>query len=174
MRRQLLIGLAAVLVAACASPRRGPTLVRVERGGLLYQGVSVLTTDSTRLFVAVRITNVSREPKTLQFPDGCVVLLQLARDSAATRLVWDQGRVAVCTQALVGVDLRPREAISYSGSAAMADIRSDSVPPGRYFVFAILRPNQDTVRVPAGIVVLPQPRSTGTSAAASRVRSGDP
>jgi hypothetical protein len=145
--------------AACAPAPRGASVpTRVERDGLVFQGVSTMTPDSSRVFVAVRITNNGRQTRTVQFPDGCVVLLRLARDSTVARPVWDQSRVAMCTQGLVGVELRPREAISYSGSAAVAEIRSDSVPPGRYFVVAFLRPNGDSVRVPAGAVVLPRAR----------------
>jgi len=92
------------------------------------------------------------EPVEIRFPDGCVVLLRAYRsEDRSGQPAWDPMRGSLfCTMILVEFTLSPGESREFQATASAPEILGDSLPAGRYFFTALLRPNGGTVEVPAG------------------------
>src|SRR5690606_2756215 len=61
-----------------------------------------------------------------------------------------QQRGAFCTMQLVELDLAPGESREFQASTRADEILGDSLPVGRYYFTALLRPNGRAGEVPAG------------------------
>ena len=63
---------------------------------------------------------------------------------------WDQERDIVCTLQLLLLDVAPGQTRAVEGRATAHDILGDSLPNGRYYLTAVLRPDNQVVVVDAG------------------------
>ena len=114
-----------------------------QTDGITYRVTSFNIAESfpVQLQITVEIENESTTSQSVTFPDGCVVLVR-AYDGG-TEPVWDEGRTAACTQALVQVSLAPGESAEFhSGMLSAATILGDSLPNGEYRIAAYLRPGK--------------------------------
>ena len=153
--------LAICIVGACAQPPDpalpGAPAAAVTRNGVEYSAETLVMESfpvQLRTNVAIRAPDA---PQTLELPGGCPVQLAVYRDEGRTRLVWDQQRVAVCTMQLLQLRVTSRAQV-VAGGASAGVILGDSLPDGRYWLEAVLRPNNEVVRVPAGFADLAVPR----------------
>ncbi len=158
------IGAAGLMVAgaaACGSPvdglRSGPP------GGeaISYSARTVLLESypvQIRTWVDVR--NDASTPQTVEFPDGCVVVIRAYRDAARTGApAWDQFRRVGCRMAIVPVTVQPGETEQIGAPTVSArDVLGDSVPDGRYWLSAVIRPGGERLELPAGQADLAVPR----------------
>jgi len=111
----------------------------------------IAETAPPTVYATARVENTSSSRQDITFPDGCVVLLRAYRDAArAGAPAWDQQRDAMCTMQLVELSLAPGESREFLASARADQILGDSLPAGRYYFTAVLRPNGRVVEVPAG------------------------
>ena len=105
-----------------------------------------------QLRITVELENESATPKSVTFPDGCVVLMR-AYDEG-TEADWDMANTVACTLALVEVDLAPGESRTFdTGLVSATTILGDNLPDGEYRITAYLRPGQ-IVELEAGVVDL--------------------
>ena len=114
-----------------------------QTDGITYRVTSFNIAESfpVQLQITVEIENESTTSQSVTFPDGCVVLVR-AYDGG-TEPVWDEGRTAACTQALVQVSLAPGESAEFhTGMLSAASILGDSLPNGEYRIAAYLRPGK--------------------------------
>ena len=128
-----------------------------QTDGITYRVTSFNIAESfpVQLQITVEIENESTTSQSVTFPDGCVVLVR-AYDGG-TEPVWDEGRTAACTQALVQVSLAPGESAEFhTGMLSAATILGDSLPNGEYRIVAYLRPGKMVERE-AGMVDLAVP-----------------
>ena len=143
--------------AACQVSPSGLDLPEQLIDGITYMvtGFHIAESFPVQLGVTVEIENESTTPRSVTFPDGCVVLMR-AYDSG-TEAVWDMSRTVACTLALVEVDLAPGESEEFSaGLVSAATILGDSLPNGEYRITAYLRPGQ-IVELEAGMADLTVP-----------------
>jgi hypothetical protein len=123
--------------------------------GLLYGAETFATERPTALRAVLTVRNPSDRDAIVEFPDGCMVLLRVYRNEARTGTpAWDQRRERMCTQAIVQLRLAPGGAERYETRATAAEILGDSLPPGRYWLAALVRPGGEHIDVPAGSVIL--------------------
>ncbi len=125
--------------------------------GITYRVTSFVIAESfpVQLGITVELENESTIPRSVTFPDGCVVLMR-AYDSG-TEPVWDMGQTVACTLALVEVDLAPGQSEEFiTGLVSAASILGDSLPNGEYQITAYLRPGQ-IVELEAGMADLAVP-----------------
>ena len=114
-----------------------------QTDGITYRVTSFNIAESfpVQLQITVEIENESTTSQSVTSPDGCVVLVR-AYDGG-TEPVWDEGRTAACTQALVQVSLAPGESADFhTGMLSAATILGDSLPNGEYRIAAYLRPGK--------------------------------
>jgi hypothetical protein len=158
----LLLGLLALLPGCASHPesddeplRPGPAGVRTV-DGIQYQGeLLVMESFPVQLSATVTVTNASGAPRTLEFPDGCVVLLRAYQ--GADR-VWDQTRSVGCTQAIVSVPLTAGKSRTFRGRTDGYEVLGDSLPDGLYRMTAYLRPDGNVVELELGETDLAIPR----------------
>lgn len=154
---------AVVTLAACAGggdpqePADSALLVR-EDGVEYTADTAVMESFPVQLATTVTATNRSGRSARLTFPDGCVVLLRAYHDEARSRLAWSQQDHVHCTAALVEWTLPAGASRQGSARTDAAEILRDTLPDGRYWLEAVLRPNGTTIAVPAGTVDLAVPR----------------
>ena len=132
--------LAISTVAACEWSISG---LDNQTDGITYRVTSFNIAESfpVQLQITVEIENESTTSQSVTSPDGCVVLVR-AYDGG-TEPVWDEGRTAACTQALVQVSLAPGESAEFhTGMLSAATIIGDSLPNGEYRIAAYLRPGK--------------------------------
>lgn len=148
---------AALVLAACARAvvTSGPDPVRPDAvmvGEIRYQAeTAILESHPVQLRTTVSVTNTGARPDTLEMPGGCPVLLRAYRDPARTGTpVWDQARNTACTLQLLYLDLAPGQTRAFEGRATAHDILGDSLPNGRYYLTAVLRPENQVVELEAG------------------------
>lgn len=148
---------AALILAACtqAAVTSDPDPVRpgaVMVGEIRYQAeTAILESYPVQLRTTVSITNTGARPDTLQLPGGCPVLLRAYRDPGRTGTpAWDQERDIVCTLQLLLLDVAPGQTRTLEGRATAHDILGDSLPNGRYYLTAVLRPENQVVELEAG------------------------
>lgn len=126
--------------------------------GIEYRGeLFVMESFPVQLAATVTVTNEASEARSLEFPDGCVVLLRAYRGSD---LAWDQSRTVACTLAIETVTFEPGQSREFRAPHASAyDVLGDSLPDGVYRFTAYLRPDGRTVEVPLGETDLAIPRN---------------
>ena len=125
--------------------------------GITYRVTSFVIAESfpVQLGITVELENESATPKSVTFPDGCVVLMR-AYDGRMEPL-WDMGNTVACALVLVEVDLAPGESQQFqAGLVSAATILGDSLPNGEYRITAYLRPGE-IVELEAGIADLAVP-----------------
>ena len=149
--------LATASIAACQSSVHGPDLPDRLVDGIRYRvtGLTIAESFPVQLGITVELENESATPKSVTFPDGCVVLMR-AYDGR-TELLWDMGNTVACALVLVEVDLAPGESQQFqAGLVSAATILGDSLPNGEYRITAYLRPGE-IVELEAGIADLAVP-----------------
>jgi hypothetical protein len=149
--------LATASIAACQLSVNGPELPDQLYNGITYRVTDFAIAESfpVQLGITVEIENESTTPKSVTFPDGCVVLMR-AYDGRPEP-VWDMGDTVGCTLALVEVDLAPGESQEFqAGLVSAATILGDTLPNGEYRITAYLRPGQ-IVELEAGTADLAVP-----------------
>ena len=125
--------------------------------GITYRVTGFVIAESfpVQLGITVELENESATPKSVTFPDGCVVLMR-AYDGR-TEPLWDMGNTVACALVLVEVDLAPGESQQFqAGLVSAATILGDSLPNGEYRITAYLRPGE-IVELEAGIADLAVP-----------------
>ena len=149
--------LAPASIAACHLSLTGLDLPDHLVDGITYRVTSFAIAESfpVQLGITVELENESTTPKSVTFPDGCVVLMR-AYD-ARTEPAWDMGNSVACTLALIEVDLAPGESQTFdAGLVSAATILGDSLPNGEYRITAYLRPGE-IVELEAGVADLAVP-----------------
>ncbi|HEX7118039.1 MAG TPA: BsuPI-related putative proteinase inhibitor [Longimicrobiales bacterium] len=154
--------LAAQLGACTASGDfTGPDSLRANRtvSGITYRAdTRVMESFPVRLGPTVSVRNDSGTPRTIRFPDGCVVLLRVYTEPERTgQPAWDQARTVGCFQAIQEVDLAPGDTATLAGGTiGAAEILGDSLPAGRYYFTVVLRPDGQVLELAAGAADLAQ------------------
>jgi hypothetical protein len=150
-----------VSIAACSPMEQMPPAAGEPAEARLHEGIryraesQLLERDPQAVLTVVTVVNASDEHREITFPDGCTVLIRAYTDEARTEPpAWDQERVAVCTLALQIVQLAAGDSVQYRMEASVPEILGDTLPPGRYHLGALLRPDTDRIIVPAGLVEL--------------------
>ncbi|MCI0436083.1 MAG: hypothetical protein L0271_20940 [Gemmatimonadetes bacterium] len=154
LRTALIPGLIAGAVA-CADAT-GP--VRTVNGLEYRAWTDILESYPIQLHVHVEIRNRRLRTTTVEFPDGCVVLVRAFREGVETA-AWDQAQIVGCTDAIVTVQLRPGESRRFESRTGAGEILGDSLPDGYYRIEACLRPRSGPIRLDAGLAPLSVPRS---------------
>lgn len=151
--------LAGVLALGACAPRAddglqpggGAAQARVVDGIAYRAETRVMESHPVQLHTTATVTNTTQQAREIEFPDGCTVLIRAYRTAERSGApAWDQQRVAVCTMAIQIVRLAPGESREFGMHAGAAEILGDSLPAGRYYLTALLRPDGDRVEVPAG------------------------
>jgi hypothetical protein len=128
----------------------------VEVGGIEYRGqLAVMESFPVQLAASVTLTNRSGKPRTLSFPDGCLVLLRAYRNG---NVAWDQASSVGCTLAIEEITLALGESRRLGGRATAYDVLGKDLPDGLYRIVAYLRPDGGEVEVPLGETDLAVPR----------------
>ncbi|MFN2382926.1 MAG: hypothetical protein ABR559_01525, partial [Gemmatimonadota bacterium] len=109
------------------NPAGGP----VSHDGLEYRAdVAVMESFPVQLAASATVTNPGSAPKTVTFPDGCIALLRVYRETGGEP-VWDQANAVGCTMALVPVTVVPGDPQTFRAPTASAyDILGDDLPDG--------------------------------------------
>lgn len=151
--------LAVTLMAlpACVDPAGPGNVVRTGDGLVYRASTDILESFPIQLRTHVEIRNGGVRPVTVEFPDGCVVLVR-AYAEGASRPAWDQAAVVGCTDAIVQVTLGPGEMTRYTSATGAREILGDSLADGEYRLRAYLRPRAGVVQLDAGSAPLSVPR----------------
>jgi hypothetical protein len=155
-RRSLIVAAVAVTsaLAACDDSLSGLDGNGQLVDGVLYRVTELLIAESfpVQIGVTVELENLSSAPRTVVFPDGCVVLMRAYADGGD--LAWDMGADRGCTEALVEVRLEAGEVRGFhTGLVSAATILEGGLAAGEYLITAYLRP-ADRVEIEAGTVDL--------------------
>ena len=145
--------LATVSIAACQTNTTGPDFPDRLVDGITYRVTDFVIAESfpVQLGITVELENESTEPKSVTFPDGCVVLIRAY--NGGTEPAWDMGSTVACTLPLIEVNLAAGERQTFgTGLVSAATILGDSLPDGEYRSAAYLRPGQ-IVELEAGVAV---------------------
>lgn len=158
-----IVAIATVAVLGCAQsgdPQEPPnTIAAVVESGVTYSAeTQIMESFPVQLATIVTATNTSGRTVDVTFPDGCVVLLRVYRDSARTQLAWDQADHVGCTMALVEWEIAPGSSETARANTDAARILGDDLPDGAYWLEAVLRPAGRTITIPAGSAELAIPR----------------
>lgn len=160
-----MLGLAASIVQlGCGSSRTegGEPLKPGASGAAKVEGIEyrgellVMESFPVQLAANVTVTNTSKQPATLEFPDGCVVLLRAYR---AGEQVWDQSAEMACTMAIQSVTLGAGESKTFRAGTDAYEILGDALPDGSYRMTAYLRPDGRVVELELGSTDLAIPRA---------------
>lgn len=129
-------------------------------GGIVYTAQTAIAESfPVQLYVTATATNPAGNAVQLAFPDGCIVTLRAYDNAELTGPpAWDQANVVVCTQAIEERMVPGGGGLELRGASDARDVLGDSLPDGRYWLTAVLRPNGETVEVPAGSADLAVPR----------------
>jgi hypothetical protein len=97
------------------------------------------------------VENTGDQAAEVTFPDACVLLLRAYRTPERTdQPAWDQQRETMCAQMLVQQRLEPGQTFEHQTQVSAAEILGDSLPPGRYYLTALVRPEGQAVELLAG------------------------
>lgn len=155
--------LAALALLGCSTADDGvtdvPSAIRIAGDVEFSADTHVMESFPVQLSTDVTARNEGATTADIVFPDGCVVMLR-AYDNAmrAGAPVWDQSRDAACTMAIVEARIPDGDSETFRGGVSAADILGDSLPDGRYYLSAVLRPNRTSIEVAAGAADLAVPR----------------
>ncbi|MGQ0560780.1 MAG: BsuPI-related putative proteinase inhibitor [Gemmatimonadota bacterium] len=153
----LLLALAACGRPEPAGPARDASQIVVQDNVSYHAETLLLESFPVQVATNVSIRNRADSPVTITFPDGCVVQLRVYRDAARTALAYDMARQFGCTMALVPVTLAANGTKEFSAPTISASkILGDSLPNGRYYFSAVIRPNGRQLVIPAGSAELAQ------------------
>ena len=162
MTRRLTPALAVLLTACSAggdSVTDAPADSRIVDGIVYSAETAIAESFPVQLYVTVTASNSAGNAAQLVFPDGCVVTLR-AYDNAERNgePAWDQTRDLACTMAIEERTVPGGGALELRAASDARDVLGDSLPDGRYWLSAVLRPNGERVEVPAGSADLAVPR----------------
>jgi len=155
--------LLASIVAGCRSTAV-PADSRGQQGGDTTGGVRyeadllIMESFPVQLRARVSATNATAGPVTITLPDGCSVLLRAYRDAARSgEPAWDETGTVVCTQAIQQIPVAAGETTWLEGrTIGAAEILGDSLPAGRYYFTALVRPDGQRIELEAGEADLAQ------------------
>lgn len=152
-----------VLLAACSGGNDSVTDAPADSrsvDGIVYSAQTAIAESfPVQLYVTVTATNTSGNARELVFPDGCIVTLRAYDNEARTgEPAWDQAHLLGCTMALEERTVPGGGALELRGASDARDILGDSLPDGRYWLAAYIRPDGGAVEVPAGSADLAVPR----------------
>lgn len=152
---------ASLTLSACSTDSEDdvtpePTATEVVVNGIAYRLESrVAETFPVTLYADLTMENVADQAVEVTFPDACVLLLRAYRsDDRTAEPAWDQQRGAMCAQALVRHRLSPGETEQHGTRVDAGEILGDSLPDGRYYLTAFIRPDGREVEIDAGSVEL--------------------
>lgn len=164
MRRSLVA--AAVLgLAACTAtlPMEdnpgldGSAVISVSGGRVDYTARTEPTGNPAGWLRTTAVLRASgTTPARLEY-SGCPVEVQFFRNASRTGSpAWTMFRVDnfACVQPLYTDTLAPGDTLELATVTLPREVLGDSLPAGRYYVAAVLRPNRQVIRVPAGEVEL--------------------
>lgn len=98
-----------------------------------------------------RASNATAARVDVTFPDGCVVLIRAYRaPERGAPPAWDQARAVACPEVLMEVPLAPGQTREFHSTATAREILGDSLPDGRYYFTALIRPGGQPIEVSAG------------------------
>ena len=164
MRHIAALPLLALLACSSAedSPTDTPSAVDSRNvGGIDYSAETlVMESFPVQLRTIVTARNTTDAAVELGFGDPCVAHLRAYADSSRSgEPVWDQQRLMACVTVVFGDTIAAGDTAQYTAPHADGyDILGDSLPDGRYWLTATLRPNGQALEVPAGVVDLGIPR----------------
>jgi hypothetical protein len=144
----------ALATGACTREEADPPIADgvTVLDGVVYR-VETLVAETTpiSLYTYLTVENQRRDSATVSFPDGCVVLIRAyATPERVGVPAWDQQHAVACTMILVEHRLAPGESAEHRARAGTADILGDSLPDGRYFLTALVRPGGRRLEITAG------------------------
>lgn len=169
MPKRIVMTILAVGCTAAACSQNGtPTQVLGEPtfsnsrtvDGIEYRAAAnVRESFPVQILAAVTLTNTADEPARIELPGGCTVLLRAYRDADRSGSpAWDQARSVACTMQLLQLDLAPGDSTRFDAPAVRGDeILGDSLPDGRYYLSAVIRPDRQVVELAAGFADLAAP-----------------
>lgn len=135
----------------------GPAGISIKGGRVEYAARTEPTGNPHGWLRTVAVLRASGSaPVRLEY-SGCPVEVQYFRTTARTGSpAWAQFRVQNfgCILPLYVRTLAPGDTLQLGALSLPREVLGDSLPAGRYYVAAVLRPNGETVRVPAGEVEL--------------------
>ena len=132
-----------------------------QPGVVSYSGETlVMESFPVQLRTIVTAHNGTSSDVVLHFPNPCVAALRAYADSTRTgEPVWDQQRFIGCIAMIFDDTIAAGDTAQYTAPHADArDILGDSLPDGRYWLSATLRPEGVAVEVDAGWADLGIPR----------------
>ena len=135
---------------ACATPTAAPTQAQVQ-----YQATA--KADSAWLFTSAVIENTGHDASTIALGEKCIPRTRLYRSSDRRGPpVWD-GTTLPCFPFRRVIVLRPQQRDTVAEPVSLSQILGDSLPPGRYYVSAVLDLPARFIELPAGSVELRSP-----------------
>lgn len=164
MRPRLNVLIAALALAtamSCGSDEdlMGPdgSEARVTLEGITYATMLEVVNDEPFNFeVKVKATNTSDAPVRLM-AENCMLFIEVYDDESRTgEPVWDQAQTDIrCTRVVLDRTLQPGESHEFEADAFASQVLGTSLISGiRYFLMAALEINDQTLRIPAGDLVL--------------------
>lgn len=152
-----------LLVAACSSGGDAVTDAPADSrsvDGIVYSAqTAVAESFPVQLYVTATARNPAGNAARLTFPDGCIVTIRAYdNEGRSGDPVWDQSRGLMCTMAIEERTVPGGGALELRAASDARDVLGDSLPDGRYWLAAVLRPNGARVEVPAGSADLAVPR----------------
>lgn len=153
----------ALLLAACSSGGDNVTDAPADSrsvDGIVYTAETAIAESfPVQLYVTATAMNPAGNAAELVFPDGCIITLRAYdNEERSGQAAWDQARMLVCSQAIEERTVPGGGALELRGASDARDVLGDSLPDGRYWLSAVLRPNGVVVEVPAGSADLAVPR----------------
>lgn len=162
MRRSL-AALAVAALAACSSATDPdddsilPERLAVSGGDVTYTAGTAPSGDPAGLLLTTVVVRASGPGSSRLEYGGCPVEVQFFRTPARSgTAAWAQSRRGEvgCIQPLYVNTLAPGDTLHLTTGALPREVLGDSLPAGRYYATAVLRPNGRFLRLPAGEVEL--------------------
>lgn len=163
MRRSV-VGFATLALGACNAvlPEQdsgpvGAASISVQGGRVEYRAYSEPTASPAGWLRTVAVLRATGSRSSVVEYGGCPVEVQYFRTEARTGTpAWAQFRDPSygCTLPLYRRTLAPGETLELAALSLPREVLGDSLPVGRYYVAAVVRPNGEIVRIAAGEVEL--------------------
>lgn len=152
------------IIGACSRAEQSPHPLspNLQQGAPLTEGdlryvaeTSIMESFPVQLATTVKIENIGSKPASVEFANGCPVLLRAYRTPDRTaQPAWDQAREVFCTQAIQVITIMPGESREFTTRTDAAQILGDSLPNGRYFLTAVVNKTGWPLQLEAGAVDL--------------------
>ena len=155
-RALLLVAAAGCAEISDASSGFGPAEIRTDGRVRFVATTTPSTSTAGWLATTVLVIGASPGGVSLEY-SGCPVIVRMYAGSERTgKPAWDALSVpnTACPLPLLRRHLGLGEALPLTALTLPREVLGDSLPPGRYYAAAIMRPNGDSVIVAAGEVDL--------------------